>query len=204
VPSAEAIDAARRRVDWRKLEARLEPPALRKSDPDVSVDLSGIAKGCAVDAIASHLESLRIRDWLVSVAGELRARGNSQQGRPWHVGIEKPLDEGRTIEHVIELKDAALSTSGDYRNFFIAGGRRYGHVIDPRVGRPVATGVASVSVVARSSMVADALATALMVLGPDAGYALASREDLACLFILRGNQNFTKRMTPGFERLLQR
>lgn len=204
VPSAEAVDAARRRVDWRTLEARLDPPALRKVAPDVSLDLSGIAKGFAVDAVAAHLGSLGICNWLVSIAGELRARGDSARGRPWRVGIEKPLDKGRAIGRVIELKDCAASTSGDSRNFFIAGGRRYGHVIDPRTGWPVANGVASVSVVDASSARADALATALMVLGPEAGCALAEREGLACLFILRGADGFGEKMTPLFERLTRR
>jgi thiamine biosynthesis lipoprotein len=203
-PSSKAIEAARQHVNWRKLEARLDPPALRKSDPDIAVDLSGIAKGYAVDAIAARLESLGIHDWLVGVAGELRARGNSKAGRPWRVGIEKPLDEDRAIERVIELKDCAVSTSGDYRNFFIADGQRYGHVIDPRSGRPAANHVASASVVATSSARADALATALMVLGPDAGHALAVREGLPCLFILRGEEGLSERMTPGFEKLLRR
>ncbi|MBI5394020.1 MAG: FAD:protein FMN transferase, partial [Verrucomicrobia bacterium] len=192
-----------RRVGWHKLEARLEPAALRKSAPDIAVDLSGIAKGYAVDAIAAHLESLGVREWLVSVAGELRARGNSKHGRPWRVGIEKPLDEGRVIERVVELKDAAVSTSGDYRNVFIAGGRRYSHAMDPRSGSPVANDVASVSVVARSSMTADAIATALMVLGPDAGCALALREGWPCLFILRSGEGFKEKMTPAFEKLLR-
>lgn len=204
VPSAEAVGAARRRVDWRKLDARLDPPALRKSDPDISVDLSGVAKGCAVDAVAAHLESLGIRDWLAGIAGELRARGNSKAGRPWRVGIEKPLDKGRAIARVIELQDCAVSTSGDYRNCFIADGRRYSHVIDPRSGRPVANDVASVGVADASSARADALATALMVLGPDAGYSLAVREGLPCLFIRRGGEGWSEKMTPAFEGLLRR
>jgi thiamine biosynthesis lipoprotein len=204
VPQTEAIEAARRRVDWRKLEARLDPPALRKSDPGLSVDLSGIAKGYAVDAIAAHLESLGIRDWLVGIAGELRARGSSKHGRAWQVGIEKPLDKGSAIARVIELNDCAVSTSGDYRNFFIADGRRYGHVMDPRSGRPVANGMASVSVVGASGARADALATALMVLGADAGCALAEREGLPCLFILRDGDGFSEKMTPAFEKLLRR
>lgn len=204
VPSSDAIAAARRHVDWRKLQARLEPPALRKSDADVSLDLSGIAKGYAVDALAARLESLGIRDWLVSIAGELRARGSSARGRPWRVGIEKPLDDGRAIESVIELKDCALSTSGDYRNFFVVDGRRYSHVVDPCSGRPVANGVASVSVVDICSARADALATALMVLGPEAGCRLAEQEGLACLFILRGPEGFIEKMTPQFEARLRR
>jgi thiamine biosynthesis lipoprotein len=200
-PPESAIAEARRKVGWRKLQARTNPPALRKTSPEVSVDLSAIAKGYATDAVAAHLEKLGATNHLIAIGGELKARGHAQQGRPWRVGIDNPLDDGRAIQRVIELKDAAISTSGDYRNFFTDEGRRYSHVMDPRTGRPVAHHLASVTLVQETSARADALATGLMALGPDAGYALAARRGWACLFILRTASGFAEKMTPAFEKL---
>jgi len=200
-PPEQAIAEARRKVDYRRLQTRLDPPALRKTSPDVSMDLSAIAKGCAVDAVAGCLEKLGVTNYLVAIGGELKARGHSQRGGPWRAGIDKPLDDGRAIQRVIELKDGAVSTSGDYRNFFTDAGRRYSHVIDPRTGRPVTHSLASVTIVQESSARADALATGLMVLGPDAGYALAAKRGWACLFILRADTGFVEKATPAFDKL---
>lgn len=200
-PPEPAIAEARRKVGWRKLQARLDPPALRKTSPEISVDLSAIAKGYAADAVAGCIEKLGATNYLVAIGGELKARGHGQQDRPWRVGVDKPLDDGRAIQRVIELKDSAISTSGDYRNFFTDAGHRYSHVIDPRTGRPATHNLASVTIVQETSARADALATGLMVLGPDAGYALAVKRGWACLFILRTNISFAEKATPAFEKL---
>jgi thiamine biosynthesis lipoprotein len=200
-PPEPAIVEARRKVDWRKLQARLDPPALRKTLPEVSVDLSAIAKGYTADAVAGCLEKLGAMNYLIAISGETRALGHGQQGRPWRVGVDKPLDDGRTIQRVIELKDKAISTSGDYRNFFTDDGRRYSHVMDPRTGRPVTHNLASVTIVADTSARADALATGLMVLGPDVGYTLAVKRGWPCLLILRSGGGFVEKPTPTFEKL---
>ncbi|MFA6563861.1 MAG: FAD:protein FMN transferase [Verrucomicrobiia bacterium] len=201
VPPEKAISEARRKVGWRKLQARLDPPALRKTSPEISVDLSAIAKGYAADAVVSLIERLGVTNSLVAIGGELKARGHGQRDQPWRIGIDKPLDDGRAIQRVIEVKDKAVSTSGDYRNFFTDAGRRYSHVVDPRTGRPVTHNLASVTIVCDTSARADALATGLMVLGPDTGYALAVKHGRACLFILRAESGFVEKPTPAFERL---
>lgn len=200
-PPEQAIDEAHRKVDYHRLQARLDPPALRKTSPDVSVDLSAIAKGYAADAVAGCLEKLGVTNYLVAIGGELKARGHGQRSRPWHVGVDKPLDDGRAIQRIIELKDCAISTSGDYRNFFTDAGRRYSHVIDPHTGRPVTHNLASVTIIQETSARADALATGLMVLGPDAGYAHAVKHGWACLFIVRTESGFVEKPTPAFEKL---
>jgi thiamine biosynthesis lipoprotein len=200
-PPEPAIAEARRKVDWRKLQARLHPPALRKTSPEISVDLSAIAKGYAADAIGAHLEKLGATNYLIAISGELKARGHGRQGLLWRVGVDKPLDDGCAIQRFVELKDKAISTSGDYRNFFTDAGRRYSHVMDPRTGRPVTHNLASVTIVADTSARADALATGLMVLGPDTGYALAAKRGWPCLFILRTESGFTEKVTPAFEKM---
>jgi thiamine biosynthesis lipoprotein len=201
VPSDEAIAAARLHVDYRKLHARASPPALRKDDPELEIDLGAIGKGYAAGELAADLDARGVTDYLIAVGGELRAKGLGPEGRPWPVGIEVPAPDTRRVLRTLELRDAGLSTSGDYRNFIELAGQRFSHEIDPRTGRPVTGKLASVSVVHADSAYADAMATGLMVLGPDEGYALAQRLRLAVLFVLRGDGRFDIRATPEFERL---
>jgi thiamine biosynthesis lipoprotein len=122
---------------------------------------------------------------MVEVGGEVVAQGRNADGRSWRVGIEEPDAVQRTVYAAVTLDGSALATSGDYRNYRIADGRRISHIIDPRTGRPAGHSLASVSVVSATCMVADAWATALSVLGPEAGLALARQLDLSALFIFR-------------------
>jgi thiamine biosynthesis lipoprotein len=185
IPAETEIDAARERTGWRKLQTRTEPPALRKSRTDLYVDLSAIAKGHGVDRLAEVLDAAGIADYLVEIGGELRGRGVNGQGEPWRIAIERPDPGRRAALRVVALQDQAMATSGDYRNFFELDGRRYSHSIDPATGRPVDHALASVTVLAERCADADAWATALLVLGPARGLALADEHGLAALFIER-------------------
>jgi thiamine biosynthesis lipoprotein len=203
VPPPAAIAAARERVGYRRVHVRRRPPALRKSLPDVALDLSAIAKGYALDRVAERLEALGVEGFMVEIGGEVRARGPSPEGGPWRIGIERPVAGGGSIEAVACIDDAALATSGDYRNAFELDGRRYTHTIDPGTGWPVAHGLASVSVVDASAMCADALATALMVLGPEKGWRLAERRGVAALFVVRTGEGFHERATRAMRPALE-
>jgi thiamine biosynthesis lipoprotein len=198
IPSDEEIAVARQRVDHRQVEARLDPPALRKFRPDIYVDLSAIAKGFAVDAIAELLDERGVGDYMVEIGGEVRTKGAKLDGQPWRIGIERPVSTGRLLQRVVELGDDALATSGDYRNFFDWQGQKFSHEIDPRTGRPVNHSLASVSVIAEDCMTADALATALIVLGPDQALQYAENHDVEVLLILRRGEEFEEIATPGF------
>jgi thiamine biosynthesis lipoprotein len=202
IPSDEEVERARSHVGYQHLYVRLAPPALRKDDADLAIDLSGIAKGYAANELSKMLDQLGAGDYLIAVGGELRAKGQSSPGIPWRVGIEVPTPDTRRILRQIELRDAGVSTSGDYRNFFDVGGRRFSHELDPRTGRPVEHPPASVSVVHADSAYADAMATALMVLGPAEGYDRARALHLAALFVTRGRGAFDVHATPEFEKLL--
>ncbi|MBW2401473.1 MAG: FAD:protein FMN transferase [Deltaproteobacteria bacterium] len=197
-PPPEELEQLRERVGYRLVE--VQAGALRKSRGDVVCDLSAIAKGFAVDRVAEALSELGYRDYLVEVGGEIRARGQRRGGGFWRVAIERPDAGARDAFDVLPLRDVALATSGDYRNFYQSGGRRYSHTIDPRTARPIEHALASVSVLHRDAVYADALATALNVLGSEAGYSLAEREGLAALFIVReADAAFSARATPAFE-----
>jgi thiamine biosynthesis lipoprotein len=201
VPSEEEIARRRARVGYRQFEVRRAPPALRKTRPDLMIDLSAIAKGFGVDQVAELLEEAGIRHWLVEIGGDVRARGVKSDQTAWRIGVEKPLSGRREVQLVLEIGRRAVATSGDYRNFFEVDGKRYGHTIDPRTGRPVEHGLGSVTVVEDTCMSADALATALMVLGPAKGYDLAVARGWSAMFQIRGERGLEIRQTPAFAAL---
>ncbi|MGD9856139.1 MAG: FAD:protein FMN transferase [Planctomycetaceae bacterium] len=198
VPGDDDIAEARRHVGVSLIEVRRSPPAIRKQDPDVQLDLNGIAPGDAVDRVAELLDTLAPRGYMVEISGEVRTRGSKADGSAWNIGIEAPLIGQRIVQSVIELHDAALATSGDYRNFFERNGQRFCHTIDPRSGRPINHSLAAVSVIAADCMTADAWATALMVLGPEEGFRFAEANGIEALLLIREGDGFAARATSGF------
>ena len=157
---------------------------VRKAAP-IALDLNGIAKGYGVDRLAETLHDHGITDALVGIDGEMRAMGLRPDGEAWTIAVEAPDSARRTPHSILALQDAAVATSGDYRHWIEVQGRRLSHTMDPRRGAPLIASPASVTVVARTCAEADAWATALMVLGPDKGAALARRSGLDALFLLR-------------------
>jgi len=200
-PAEEALAALRSRVDWRRLETRSSPPALRKTRPDIAVDFSSVAKGVAVDALDERLAGLGGGNHLVAIGGDLRAAGPGPRGDGWRVAIEDPLSTGPALGRLLLLRDQALSTSGTHRNVRTIGGQRVGHVIDPRTGRPVSGPHLSASVVARTCAESSALATGLFVLGAEAGETLLRREGIAALFLQENVGRAVGRESPAFARL---
>ncbi len=202
VPDDAALTQARTRVGMKHLEIRRDPPRLRRLAP-VSMDLSAIAKGYGVDRVFEELMAMGCSDLLVDIGGEVRALGAGPSGADWRIGIEVPdPDSQGGVQRVVALGAGALATSGDYRNFFEVEGQRYSHTIDPRTGRPITHDLAAVTVAHASAMWADGWATALNVLGPDAGLRLAREQGLAALFIVRGEDGFQERYTEDFGALL--
>ena len=197
-PTADALAAARARVGYRQLELADGPPRVRKARADLTLDLSAIAKGYAVDQVATLVENEGLHDYLIDIGGEIRARGRNAQGAPWQVGVALPVANQDEVERVFSLTDSGLATSGDYRNYFDYEGRRYSHEIDPATGEPLQNDVASVTVLHPSCMLADAYATALMVMGAQRGVALATRQHFEVLFLVREAGGFTALATPGF------
>lgn len=164
------------------------------------LDFSGIAKGFAVDAVAERLLGAGLTDFLVEIGGELRGEGIKPDGQPWWVDLEAV--PGASLAPVrVALHGLAVATSGDYRRAFTHDGRTYAHTLDPRTGRPLANGVASVTVLHPRTMHADAWATALTVLGPE-GMALAAREGLAAHMVVRDGARFAEHLSPALEAML--
>lgn len=200
IPGDEELATVRKVVGYQLLEIRQQPPALRKSKSDLYIDLSAIAKGYAVDQLAVILTQFGIADFLVEIGGEILARGHNAHDQPWRIAVEVPAAGARLVYRVMSLHDVGIATSGDYRNFFSIDGQRYSHTIDPSTGRPVEHNTASVTVVAKTAMHADAAATALLVMGPDKGLQLAEQLELEALYLLRHDERIEQRGTAGFAR----
>jgi thiamine biosynthesis lipoprotein len=200
LPNAEQVAQARASVGYRKLHVRLDPPALRKDIAELSIDLNGIAPGFAVDRLADRLLAMRVESVMIDIGGEIRAHGRNGRGEPWHIAVEHPVDTHRTPYASVWLDAASVSTSGEYRDYYERDGRRYSHTIDPRTARPLDRAVGSVVVIAPSTALADGWATALNVLGPRDGLALAAKEHMPVLFIERAGEGWRSVSTPEFER----
>jgi thiamine biosynthesis lipoprotein len=205
-PDMDVIRDARECSGWQRLQLDTERRQVLQPG-GLCLDLSAVAKGFAVDQISRQLHALGFPHHLVEIGGELRGAGMKADGTPWWVALELPgndtRDERSANDMVLALHELSVASSGDYRRVFFHDGRRYSHSIDPRTGRPIDNDVASVTVIARECMAADAMSTALMVMGVESGLAFATQHDIAALFVLREALGLEEHCTPAFARLLQ-
>lgn len=188
-------------VGYEHLQADCSRPALKKDITGLILDMSAFGKGYAADRVADGLEDAGVDDYLVEVGGELRVAGHNAKGELWAIGIEAPLIDQRRPHTIVRLTDAAVATSGDYRNYFESAGQRYSHTIDTRTGKPITHSLASVTVIDVSGYRADALATAFLVMGPEEAIAFALKEQLAALFLMRNEAGLEELTTPAFDLL---
>ena len=163
-----------------------------KSDPRIMLDCSAIAKGFGVDKVAEFLAGKGIKNYLVEIGGEISARGKNSRGTEWNIGVTKPVDDSLSINQenqaVLQITDKAMATSGNYRNFYYEGGKKYAHTINPHTGKPAQSDILSATVIAQSCAVADAYATAFMVLGSEkAKEILKKHPELQAYLILSDN-----------------
>lgn len=198
VPHDAVIERVREGVGYRRVQTDPSAGAIRKQHGRTQVDLSAIAKGYGVDRVAMVLDREGVHDYLVEIAGEIRASGTTGTGSPWRIGIERPVNSGHVIGEIVALDNRAISTSGSTQNFFEQDGRHYSHIIDPRTARPVEHPPIAVSVIADTTMEADAWATSLVVLGPEHGYELAKARGLAAKFVTASGPAFDVRATNAF------
>lgn len=196
LPSDEEISEALERTGFDLLS--IENNRVRR-EADIYVDLSAIAKGYAVDRIAELVESKGLRNYLVEIGGELRARGINDRKQPWNIAIEVPEGLQRSVYRTVEISDMGMATSGDYRNYYEIDGKRYSHTIDPVTGRPIEHDLASVTVLSRTAARADGMATAINVMGPERGLAMAERQNLAVQVIIKADEGFRERTSSAWE-----
>jgi len=198
LPAPETLAAAMELTGLQRLQLQDEPPAICKEKAGVYCDLAAVAKGYAVDLVAEALAGLGISAYMVEVGGEVRAAGKRPDGQFWHIGVAVP-DGSQQVSRIINIGDMAMATSGDCQNYYEIDGKRYSHTIDPHLGRPIEHNLASVTVLHPSCLEADAWATALNVLGPDEGMALAEKQKLPVLFIIREPEGFVERRSTAMK-----
>lgn len=203
-PTAAEIAAARAQVGWRGLEARESPPALRKREGPRTLELSSVAKGYAADALSAWLVLRNRPAHRVQLGGDLKVSGNGPAGTGWSLGIETAAAGPAGLAATLRLSEGGLSTSGNYRNTTVLGGKSFGHILDPRTGRPAESDLLAVSVVAPTAAESSGWATALFVLGPEDGMRLAEELGLAALFQVRkpdlGSAGISFRPTSAWTR----
>jgi len=201
-PSPDAVTALMARRGGARVALDRERRALYQPGGAI-LDLSAVAKGHAVDRLGLCLEKHGLRHYLVEVGGELRGAGVREDGQPWWVEVEGVPDAGAAApQAVVALHGLSIATSGDYRRYFSQAQGRVSHTLDPRSGRPIDNGVASVTVLAPSCMAADALSTALTVLGPQQGMAFAEQRALAARFLLRSGGGLVETTSSAWQALL--
>jgi thiamine biosynthesis lipoprotein len=181
---------------------------LIKKIPALQLDLSAIAKGYGVDVVTRIFLQERLENFMIEIGGEVYTHGNKAGGEYWKIGIDAPNLHslpGQNIQAILLLKNVAVATSGDYRNFFEYNGKIYSHTINPQTGFPVTHNLASVTIVAQNCMEADALATAIMVMGWEKGLDYIEKiENVEALFIIRKDkESFETFQSSGFSRYLQ-
>lgn len=203
LPTRDEVNAAREKTGIGLIDVRQQPPALRKKQADATLDLAGLAQGYTVDRMADRLDELGAKHYLVELGGELYARGTKEGSNTWRIGVEKPEAGVRAIDRVVGIQDVGMTTSGDYRDFFEIDGHRFSHTIDPRTGRPVAHDLRAVTVIADDAMTADAMATALLVMGPDAGLRYANEHAIAALFVSGNKDGYTESNSKAFQPYLE-
>ncbi len=198
IPDDDALATARARVGWRRMLLRAETASVLQPG-GVDLDLSAIAKGHGVDLVTGHLRDIGITAALIEVGGELYGYGHKPDGTAWQVLVETSPDAADEAEAcVIALEGIAVATSGDRWHAFEKDGTIFSHTLDPRTGRPVEHVSAAVTVIADDAMHADAWATALTVMGADAGFAFAQERKLAARFVVRGDHGLAGKATDAF------
>ena len=188
-PSKQKIDSLRQIVGYKKVSLR--DGHVIKADKRIMLDCSAIAKGYGSDVVARYLRSKGITNFMIEIGGEIVTSGKSEKRLPWKIGVTKPTDDSlntnQELETVLNGTDKAMATSGNYRNFYYKGGKKYAHTIDPKTGYPVQHSLLSSTVLASNCATADAYATAFMVLGIDkAKVVLQKHPELMAYFIYAG------------------
>ncbi len=201
IPSKSDILELKEKIGYRQLH--FDIGKIKKNDQQIYLDFAAIAKGYGVDKVSNFLRDQGYSDHMVEIGGEVRIEGLKNGDRKWNIAIESPVSNVRTIDRVISLTNKSMATSGDYRNYFEKDGKRYSHTIDPRTGMPIIHRLAAVTVIQKRCIDADALATAMMVLGDIAGPKFAKEHKIAALFFVKTSNGFKEIVSQEFSKLLK-
>ncbi|HCH24427.1 MAG TPA: FAD:protein FMN transferase ApbE [Oceanospirillaceae bacterium] len=202
IPTSAQLEVLRPLVGYEYIQVQVHPAAIKKLRAS-AIDLSAIAKGYGVDQVALWLQEQGIEHYLVEIGGELRTKGRKPSGQSWRIAIESPAEQARSVFQVVRVEDRAIATSGNYRNYYEEDGVRYSHTLNPKTLQPVRHKLASVTVMADNAATADALATALMVMGETQGPEWAAMHNVPAYFIIWQADKFIAKPTSGFEQFIE-
>ena len=200
IPDEKKITEVKKIIGTDKIEVNLDNSSIKKNLPSLYLDLSSIAKGFGVNQVGLLIEDAGFENYMVEIGGEVRTKGFNDKGENWKIGISAP--ESRNLQKVIAITDMSVATSGDYQNYKEENGVRYSHLIDPRIGKPITHNLASVTVLHENCGTADALATAINIMGPEDGYSFAVKKELPIFMIVRDSNTFVEIMTPQFNQFV--
>ncbi|SMY14825.1 FAD:protein FMN transferase [Photobacterium aquimaris] len=204
IPTDKDIKKRLSEVGYQHLQV-LAGNKLVKDEAKLYVDLSSIAKGYGVDVVADYLkDDLHVKNFMVDVGGELRLQGKNKANILWRIAVEKPVENERAVQEILQAGNMAIATSGDYRNYFDENGVRYSHLINPKTGRPIDNHVVSVTVIAPSCMTADAYATTFSVMGEDESIALANQQNIPVMLIVKTKDGFVEYKSNTFEQYVDK
>ena len=202
-PTDEQINEVLEYSNFNKLTFSSDYSSLIKKDSRTGINLSAIAKGYAVDKIASTLEEYQINNYIVEIGGEVRVSGNKDnKGNLWTIGLGVPLANSKANAFTMDITDISVATSGDYRNFIEQNGKRFSHTISPKTGKPVVNNLASVTVLATTCIEADGYATAIMSMGYEKGLEMSEKLNLPVIFFLHNNGNFDLKTSSAAKELI--
>jgi len=194
IPSEKQISALLAHTGYQHLDVQDQPASLKKNHSDLNINLSAIAKGFAVDKVSLYLSKKGFKRYLIEIGGEIKASGKNAQNKDWQIAIEQPDQHNsivRKTKKTLSLSNEGLATSGDYRNYYIKDGVRFSHTINPKTGKPIKHKLASVTIFNESTMIADAYATAVMVMGGKEGKVFIIKNKIKAYMIFRENDSFT-------------
>jgi len=197
IPEDAVISNLLKEIGFTKLT--VQKKCILKETKTLSVNLSAIAKGYAVDQIAKLISGSGVNNYLVEIGGETASKGVNSKLKTWRLAIEAPIDETRRIQKIFEPHNLGVATSGNYRNYFEKDGKRYSHTIDPTTGKPVTHNLASVTVLHQQTMLADAYATAFMVMGEESSLAFAEENKIAIYLLIKTSEGFVERHSSEFD-----
>jgi FAD:protein FMN transferase len=203
----ETIDSLKNLVGYKKVQ--VINGKIIKSNPDIMLDCSAIAKGFGSDVVADMMKAKNIDNFMIEIGGEIVLKGKNSKGNNWNIGVSKPIDDSLAVSNelqtILSLTDCALATSGNYRNYYYKDGKKYAHTIDPKTCRPVSHNLLSATVIASDCATADAFATSMMVIGLDSAKVLCSKhQDIEAYFIYQnGDGEIDTYYTDGFQKYIK-
>jgi FAD:protein FMN transferase len=201
------IDSLKNLVGYKKIQEK--DGKIIKSNPDIMLDCSAIAKGFGSDAVADMMKAKKIDNFMIEIGGEIVLKGVNSKGNKWNIGVSKPIDDSLAVSNelqtILSLTDCALATSGNYRNYYYKDGKKYAHTIDPKTCRPVSHSLLSATVIASDCATADAFATSMMVIGLDSAKVLCDKhKDIEAYFIYENTDGeITTYYTNGFQKYIK-